>query len=215
MRGNVRYSTVRLLIHNPGASPCEPFCSIMKRISKHIAGIISLAAVALTAACSATDPVAEAQTTNILSYLQSLPRDKGDNPLMLGEEFYMVTGDGIYKYFGTKSQNPLAPLVQTGDKISFWFDIRVFNTGPSKDPLYTNIPDLIKDTDWPDQEMTITVGDGHILKSIDNALPLCQVGSEAVFIIPSDKLFGDEAAGTLEADTALMYKIIITKINQE
>lgn len=172
----------------------------------------------LPTACTATDTEAEAQTDRIETYLRGLPRYETTNPLMLGDSLYMVTDDGIYKYFGTENDDSSAPRVQTGDSLSIWFDIRTFVSGPGQYPLYTNITDLVEEygmTEWPDEAMTITVGEGQILKSIDNALPLCREGSDVIFIIPSDKLFDDETAGMIPVNTAVMYRIIIEKINPE
>jgi hypothetical protein len=185
----------------------------MKRIVKYIAGLAVLAVMPALVACEATDTAAETQTDNIISYLESkLALVEGEDALTLGDSLYMVT-DGIYKYYSLPNEDTATPMVQSGDTISVWFDIRVFTaSGPAPDPVYSNIAEwreMYGMNDWPAEAKQIVVGNGDVIKSIDNALPLCRYDSKVAFIIPSSQLFDDTAAGPVLANTAMCYEFEI------
>lgn len=158
--------------------------------------------------CKEDDTIGPRQRTDIENYLsrQSAP-------------YHIIAGAYRYITPQTDSENSQRTLLERGDSLSFYFEAYTFTTGPGT-LFYTNRREIAEqqqnlDTSyWTFFPKRVILGNGAILKPIEDALTGCREGDSVVFLLPYDVGFGDKDLGIVEKNSALMYLIKIDHVKK-
>lgn len=132
------------------------------------------------------------------------------------------------------------PVIASGDKVAFYFTIYYFNinvtttasTGVIGGFLFTNIQgiiDAVNDTEgqtavngfyphldseyWPTVPLTATIGDGAVLKGMEEALLGCRLGDSLWALIPSRMAYGGMESQYIPDNTALYVEMVVVDVN--
>lgn len=159
--------------------------------------------------CIAIDEFAPKQRTQIESYL--------------GDREYRITSDSAFVYLaGNKFAHVAgvdAPAAAKGDRVIFNVEAYTFSSSPASKPYYTNkralaetISSELDLTYWNFEPFRVKLGEGEILKPLDEALVGSIPGDSLAVFLTSSIAYGSEGMGTVPKDTAVM---IVLTVEQE
>lgn len=193
---------------------------------KYKISVILLLTALSAIACNKLEDYVSTQQTAIEKYLAnkkiynraSPPENESGEVL----QYYDIQ-DGVYKYTENEyreSRPPESQAAAKGDSISFYFRAYTFSSSIGN-LFYTNVEEEIQSLGshlnaqyWSSEVLSIKIGQGSVIKGLENALPSCRVGDTVQIFIPTDLGFGGKDVGVVPANTALMYLINIENITK-
>lgn len=196
----------------------------MRFIGKISAGSLCAAAVLTLAACSSAQDAVDTARTAITRYLtgqgiyeRNFVPDDSETTTVSG--YYDIVG-GAFRFIENEDREGrnTQPEIVEGSLVEFWFDARIFSSNfANSATFYTNIESQIKalagtnyefNTEfWPMVPLRIRIGEGTILKSLENALLSCRQGDKMQIYLTSDIGFGDRKVGIVPGGSTLVYQI--------
>ncbi len=173
---------------------------------------ILLTAMAVMTSCIVVDEYAPKQRTQIENYLTK-------NQLE-----YTITADSAYvhlagnKYLGEEEVRGSGATA--GDDVTFNFEAYTFSSSPATTPYYTNKQALAEQlTDlntqyWDFEPRVATLGNGDILKPLEDALMGSVRGDSLAVFMTSSIAYGEGGMGSVPANTAVMMVLIVEDVTQ-
>ena len=197
--------------------------------------IVVAAALSLSVSCDAVGDATDAAETKIRSYLSNTSNGiyernniPEETPSTNIKGYYDIIG-GAYRYIINEDPADSRPMdggIEAGDRVSFYFDARVFSsTYDNSTTYFTNIGSRIEYisnnnpqfdiTDWSSEPLEINVGyDTGILKSLQNALlssgpniPACRPGDEVRIFLPPNVGYGNTQVYMVPAKSTLVFEL--------
>lgn len=156
------------------------------------------------ASCGESDDYLVKQEELIEKYLTSQQLD------------YTVEG-GTYKV--VLAEGDQSRVAQRGDSLTFNYAGFLFESSP-KGLFTTSWEYLLSDDEglnteyWSFEPKRVKLGDGTIIKGIENALGNCCEGDSLQLFITSDLGYGDEEVGAVSKNSALMFLVKVEKIDK-
>ncbi|MBO5902775.1 MAG: FKBP-type peptidyl-prolyl cis-trans isomerase [Tidjanibacter sp.] len=173
----------------------------MKQKFAYLILALSLCGAMLTS-CGQDDESLMQQEEKIIAYLTKQSLD------------YTIEG-GTYKV--VLAEGDQSRRAERGDSLSFNYAGMIFDSDPSG--LFTTSWEWLVDTStglnteyWSFEPARVRLGDGTIIKGIENALNNCCEGDSLQLFIPSPLGYGEEEVGNVSKNTALMFLVKVESI---
>lgn len=207
----------------------------MKHIATIAASIVVSLFAILSAGCSnETDTVLTSQQSSIENYLKGshqprlIPESEVSSSLDTQPEYYTQWGLDIYRYISTmyvEGREDMA-MAERGDELSITYTAYIFNNGkPSTADMFaTNDQasiDQLKELglnteyEWSSEPMTIRLGSGDILSSIETALEGCHEGDNVEVYLTFEEAYGKHHVGMVPSKSAQVWYIDINTISKK
>lgn len=174
----------------------------MRTLVRYLIIALSLTGVALTS-CGESDEFLVEQGEKMVKYIESQQLE------------YTIEG-GTYKVCLVEGDQ--SRQAQRGDSLTFNYAGFLFDSSPKG--LFTTSWDYLVDTEeglnteyWSFEPKRIKLGDGTIIKGIENALVNCCAGDSLQLFITSDLGYGDEEVGAVSKNSALMFLVKVEQID--
>lgn len=175
---------------------------------------ITVLAVMAIFGCSTDDEV-ESQKTAIEKELGSY------------DSTHVDRFDGVYRYIVNRSREgrDSEPFAKNGDVLHLYFDMKAYGTSQI---LWTNKEDEINNlmgqgldaAYWSTDALRVKLGETKLSAGLTEGLLWsgnaggCAQGDTLMLYVTSDKLNGDKQWGYLAEDTAIVWNLIIDKIEK-
>lgn len=206
----------------------------MKHIATIIAGIIFSLVATLPMGCSnETDTALTSQQNSISKYLTGshqprlIPESELASSLEEQPQYFTQWGLDIYRYISTMYEEGREEraIAERGDELSITYTAYVFtNNKPSAANMFAtndqaSIDQLIAlgltpDYGWTNEPVTIRLGHGDILSSLDTALEGCREGDNVEIYLTFEEGYGKHHVGMVPSKSAQMWVIDINAITK-
>jgi hypothetical protein len=207
----------------------------MKHIATIIVGIIFSLVATLPMGCSnETDTALTSQQNSISKYLtgshqpQLIPESEVASSPKEHPQYFTQWGLDIYRYISTMYEEGREEraIAERGDELSITYTAYVFtNNKPSAANMFaTNDQasiDQLKDLglnteyEWSSEPMTIRLGSGDILSSIETALEGCHEGDNVEVYLTFEEAYGKHHVGMVPSKSAQVWYIDINTISKK
>ena len=185
---------------------------------------IACLVVLFVAGCSKMEDYVASERTAIERYLSGQKiydrAEADDNPTGEVRRYYDYQ-NGVYKFTANESRlDRPEEIAEVGDSVTFYFLAYTFGSSPGS-LFWTNrayaieqyMPNL-NPAYWSTDPLRVKVGDGSILKGMENALPNSREGDSIAVFMTADLAYGKKQNGVVPAYTALMVVLSIEKITK-
>lgn len=169
-----------------------------------VVGVLTLVSVG----CNSEAELVDQQKITIRKWLDSKIEGTGLT--------YSEVGGGIYRVLTAPEDGEGSPLVERGDSLYLLVELYQFSSSFSKTAnslLYTNKAALIpKGVVWSPDTLKVILGNGAILKGVENSLPNCAPGDSLTVFLTSDNAYGDNAIQQMPANTPVVWCVNVDKV---
>ena len=173
----------------------------MRRVVAYFVLALSLCG-AMLSSCGQDDELLMQQEEKIIAYLDKQSLD------------YTIEG-GTYKV--VLAEGDQSKRAEKGDSLSFNYAGFLFDSAPKG--LFTTSWEGLVDTSgglnaeyWSFEPGRVRLGDGTIIKGIENALNNCCEGDSLQLFITSPLGYGEEEVGAVSKNSALMFLVKVESI---
>ena len=163
--------------------------------------LLLLAGALLLASCQ-EDEREERQRTEIESYIRSTLRAEVNEV------------DGVYIVWlaidTVRAARGERIAIHPGDDIGFLYEAVALRGGA----FATNVPEFAAERGLVPLPMeVITVGSSRLITGLDRGLRHLSLGDHALILFPFTLGYGEENVGSVPAESALLFEVIVTMVN--
>jgi len=132
--------------------------------------------------------------------------------------------DGVVKVtFSTSTATESDPALEDGGSVTFYYGAYTITSSSltSSNLFATNSEELAEQSGWTgvDESMftpeTVVVGNGELVKGLEIGLPGVRKGDECFILFSGKYGWGKHPRGTVSANSALAYHILVTDVSNE
>ncbi len=186
--------------------------------------VVILLTAAILCGCEANDDINTKQREFTIRFLEGshTPKLIAESGLASSQEvdppFYTVYPAYIYRYIATyyDVDRDTRAEITPSSKVTLSFDLYEFTgsaIATNELPIYTNraedeqrLIDAGLNTEvWSFEPMTLSMGSGALLPSIEEALVGCREGDEVEIYLTTQEAYGSKIIGVIEKDSALRF----------
>lgn len=174
---------------------------------RNIAAAILIFSGLLFAGCNDTD-ILDEQRSAIERYLT-------------GKDY--VTASGVYKQTvnADREYPPETVMIDWGDSVEFMFAAYQFGTTIAQASYFTNMANLLEGNNilnqqyWPLDPKAVKVGDGQLVKGLENGLLGSREADSVWLYLTSDLCYGKKTNGLVPKDTPTAWLIVVDKVTKQ
>lgn len=202
---------------------------------RHIAMLVAtlVVAVASVSCGNDTDTVLNNQQTAISRYLTGshqpklIAESELSGSMTENPAFYTQWGLDIYRYISTyyNEGRDQMPEIDWDDTIEITYSAYIFNSGkPTITDLFaTNDEEMIVQLEnlglntsyeWTSEPMTVHIGSGEMLDSLEKALVGCREGDSVEVYLTYDAAYGKHHIGMVPSKSAQVWYIDILTVTK-
>lgn len=168
---------------------------------------LALAASLLLQGCNKKQDILNSQMETIQRWLNSRDPDG---------ELYTEISSGVFRNIQSPENGQETPVAQRGDSVYVMYGIYAFSAGFSgsrNELIFTNKADLMPErVTWPKDTLKIAVGDGRLMKGVENSLPGSAPGDVVTVILTSSNAYGDHTVEQLAPNTPIAWILDIDRV---
>lgn len=169
-----------------------------------VVGVLTLVSVG----CNSEAELVDQQKISIRKWL--------DSKIQGTDLTYNEVGGGVYRVVTVPEDGEGSPLAEREDSLYLRFELYQFSSSFSKTAnnlIYTNKAGLIpKGVVWNSDTLKIKLGNGAILKGVENSLPDCAPGDSLTVFLTSNNAYGDNTIQQMPPNTPVVWCVNVDKV---
>lgn len=177
------------------------------KICKFAIFILLLAASLFSEGCNKKQDIYTTQMEMIRRWV--------DNRNANGDLYEEISG-GVFRNITSPEGGQETPVAEKGDSLYAMFGIYRFTSGFSgskNELIFTDKADLMPErVTWSRDTLKIAVGDGQLMKGVENSLAGSAPGDVVTVILTSSNAYGDHTVQQLPPNTPVAWILDVEKV---
>ena len=171
-------------------------------------GAVAVAALAV-AACGRKKEIFNKEMDMIRAWVESRNNDDEAN--------YTEVSSGVFRGIFPPEDGSGTVPAERGDSLYLMYELCRFTSSFTErgkaDIVYTNKPDLMPErVEWNRDTLRMVLGDGKLLKGVEEALRESAEGDLVVVVMTSGNAFGQHSVQQLPPNTPVAWRIDVEKV---